>query len=256
MKIFRLAAAMGGGLALLALVWLGLSVGAGALAPMARPAAAGATITQTAALVPARDNTLYESTIGAVSNGAGEYLFAGATQNEDIRRAVVAFDLGGIPPWATVLSATLAITMSKTIAGPANVSLHALAADWGEAASDAVGEEGAGALAQPGDATWIYTFFDDAQWTTPGGDFAATPSAVTSVGDFGPYTWTSPGLLADVAGWVAAPGTNFGWALIGDESGPGTAKRFNSRENDSGGPRLMITYSFEGEQVFAPAVLK
>jgi hypothetical protein len=246
--------AMGGGVALLVTVWLGLS--AGPTTPMVRPAATGATIIQTAALAPAKDNTLYESELGAVSNGAGQYLFAGTTQNDDVRRAVLAFDLSGIPPWATVLSATLAITMSKTIAGATDVSLHALAADWGEGASDAVAEEGAGALAQPGDATWLYTFFNTDEWATPGGDFAASPSAVTTVGDFGPYTWASAGLLADVAGWAADPATNFGWVLIGDESGPGTAKRFDSRESGADGPRLTVTYSFEGEQVFVPAALR
>jgi hypothetical protein len=256
MKFWRLVIAAGVGLALLVVAWLGLSAGAGAPAPTARPAATGATITQTVALVAAQDNTLYESEVGAVSNGAGQYLFAGVTQNDDIRRAALAFDLSGIPPWATVLSATLTITMSKTIAGPTDVSLHALAADWGEGASDAVGEEGAGALAEPSDATWIYTFFDTGQWAAPGGDFAATPSAVTAVADFGPYTWAAPELLADVAGWAAGPATNFGWILIGDESGPGTAKRFDSRENAPDGPRLTITYVFEGGQTFAPVVFK
>jgi hypothetical protein len=256
MKFWRLVVAASGGLALLVAAWLGLSVGAGAPAPTARPAAVGATITRTVALVTAQDNTLYESELGAVSNGAGQYLFAGVTQNDDIRRAVLAFDLSGIPPWATVLSATLAVTMSKSIAGPTDVSLHALAAGWGEGASDALGEEGAGALAQPGDATWIYTFYNTDTWATPGGDFAATPSAATTVGDFGRYTWAGTGLLADVAGWAAAPATNFGWILIGDESGPGTAKRFDSRENAPDGPRLTITYVFEGGQTFAPVVFK
>jgi hypothetical protein len=255
MKAWRLLTAAEGGLALLVAVWLGLSAGAGA--PAVQPAATGATITQTVALTPAKDNTLYESEIGAISNGAGQYLFAGLTQNGDSRRAVLAFDLSGLPPGATVLTATLAVTMSKTIAGPADVALHALSADWGEGASDAVGEEGAGALAQPGDATWIYTFFDDAQWTTPGGDYAAAPSAVTTVGDFGPYTWASPELLADVAGWAAEPATNFGWILIGDESEPTTSKRFDSRENaPDSRPRLTITYVFEGDLVYAPAVFK
>jgi hypothetical protein len=261
MNRWRTILAAGGGLALLAVMWLGLSAETGVPASTsAGQPAAGESSTQvftdTVMLAPAKDNTLYESEIGAVSNGAGEFLFAGVTQNSDARRAVLAFDLRGIPPWATVHAATLTLTMSKTIAGPSVVSLHRLLADWGEGASDAVGEEGGGALAQPGDATWIYTFFDTDEWATPGGDFVAAPAATTMVGGFGLYSWSSAGLLADVAGWAAGPAANFGWALLGDESGPGTAKRFNSRENATGGPRLTITYSFAGDRAYLPVILR
>jgi hypothetical protein len=261
MNRWRTIVAACGGLALLAVVWLGLSAETGvpASVPAGQPAAGESftpVFTDTVTLAPARDNTLYESEIGAVSNGAGDFLFAGVTQNNDARRAVLAFDLTGIPPWATVHAATLTLTMSKTIAGPSAVSLHRLLADWGEGASDAVGEEGAGALAQPGDATWIYTFFNTDEWATPGGDFAAAPSAATTVGGVGPYSWSSAGLLADVAGWAADPAANFGWALRGDETGPGTAKRFNSRENSSGGPQLTITYSFVGDRAYLPVIFR
>jgi MYXO-CTERM domain-containing protein len=38
-------------------------------------------------------------------------------------------------------------------------------------------------------------------------------------------------MTADVQGWVDNPASNHGWILIGNESGPFTAKRFESREN-------------------------
>jgi len=216
------------------------------------------TITQTVTLIPAQDNTLYESDLGTISNGAGQYLFAGNTNNGDVRRAVLAFDLGGLPPGATVLTATLALTMSRTTAGDTAVRLHALDADWGEGASDALGEEGAGALAQPGDATWRYTFFDTDQWAVPGGDFAVVPSATTTVGGNGVYTWAAPALTTDVAGWLAAPAANHGWILIGDETAAGTAKRFDSRESaPANRPRLTITYTAAtAATVYVPAIFK
>uniref|UniRef100_UPI0035B4BD31 DNRLRE domain-containing protein n=1 Tax=Promineifilum sp. TaxID=2664178 RepID=UPI0035B4BD31 len=126
---------------------------AGALAVAAAPSRAPAVITQTVTLAPLKDNTLYESATGALSNGAGQYLFAGQTANDLTRRAALAFDLSGLPAGATVTAATLTLSMSKTIAGETPVTLHALQKAWGEGASDALGEEGAGAAALTGDAT-------------------------------------------------------------------------------------------------------
>jgi hypothetical protein len=231
-----------------------LVLAAGLSAAAARPQPR-TTITRTVTLEPARDNTLYSES-GNISNGAGEYLFAGTIQRGDARRAVLAFDMSGIPPGATVLTATLTLTMSRSIAGETAVSLHALQRDWGEGASDAVGEEGAGAAAEPGDATWLHTFFDTDLWATPGGDFEATPSATTPVGGNGAYTWSSPGLLADVQAWVGGEADNFGWILIGDETTDTTAKRFNSRESAAATrPSLMLTYEAEEYTLFAPVVV-
>ena len=226
-----------------------------ALAPTR--AAPGATTTQTVTLTPAKDNTLYEDEQGALSNGAGQYLFAGNTSNGATRRGLLAFNLSGIPADATIISASLSLTMSKSIAGETPVALHALAADWGEGASDAPDEEGEGTAAQTGDATWLHTFFNTGQWAQPGGDFDPAPSAVTTVGGPGVYTWDSAALAGDVIAWLANPTGNFGWALLGDESANRTAKRFDSRENDPANrPRLTITYIIPTDWSFVPVVLR
>ena len=241
-------------LLLLAAVALG---GRPAIAAQPQPATPRAAVTETVALTPALDNTLYESTLGTISNGAGQHFFAGTTGNGGVRRGLLAFDLSSIPAGATVLSATLTLTMSKTIAGETPVALHALTAAWGEGTSDALGEEGAGATATPGDATWLHTFFDTDLWANPGGDFDPAPSAVTPVDGPGVYEWASPALVADVAGWLANPSGNFGWALLGDESANSTAKRFDSRENDAANrPRLTVTYTVAVERVFTPVVVR
>lgn len=260
MSNYRSLAAVAG--ALLLAMGLLLLLGRGLAAPLMPPlpTAPSPTITQTVTLTPARDNTLYESELGAVSNGAGQHLFAGTTNNDDARRAVLAFDLDALPPGATVLTATLTLTLSRTTAGDTTVALHALNANWGEGASDAIGEEGAGATAETGDATWLYTFFDTASWAAPGGDFAPTPSAATVVGGTGAYQWASAGLAADVAGWLADPATNFGWILLGDETATGTAKRFDSRENaPPNQPRLTVTYQATEtaeHRAFVPLILQ
>lgn len=220
-------------------------------------AAPGAITTQTIMLTPAQDNTLYEDEQGALSNGAGQYLFAGNTSSGSTRRGLLAFDLIGIPADATIISASLTLTMSKSIAGETPVALHALAADWGEGASDAPDEEGEGTAAQTGDATWLHTFFNTGQWAQPGGDFDPAPSAVTVVGGPGAYTWNSAALAGDVIAWLADPSGNFGWALLGDESANRTAKRFDSRENVAANrPRLTVTYMVGAERVFTPVVVR
>jgi hypothetical protein len=194
-----------------------------------------------------RDNTLYVSDSGALSNGAGEHFFAGLTLSGQSRRGLLRFDLTAVPPGSTINSVVLTLNMSRTLVGPTPVSLHRLAADWGEGASDAEGEEGMGAPAEPGDATWLHTFFDTAVWATPGGDFAPAASATTMVDAEGPYSWgTSAGMEADVATWVDDPGQNFGWLVMGDEGEQPTAKRFDTREIQGLGtlaPLLVVDFT-------------
>lgn len=201
-------------------------------------------------LTPNQDNSIYEvlnrtpDGVAPNSNGAGSYLFAGRILTGELRRALIAFDVAGsLPAGATITDVTLTLQMSKTIAGATPVGLHRLLADWGEGDSQAGGEEGAGAPAQPGDATWLHTFYPSSFWAAEGGDFVGSPSSSQSVGGEGSYTWSStPDLVDDVQSWLDSPSTNFGWLVIGSESAPPTAKRFNSRENGSGVPTLSITY--------------
>lgn len=256
-RAWRGLAALGAGLVLgvVVVVLMGGSLRVAVASEAPDPAAV---ITQTVVLEPAKDNTLYESELGAVSNGAGQHLFAGMTNDERLRRAVLSFDLSTVPPGAEVHSATLALHVSRTVSGETPVTVHALQRDWGEGDSDAPGEEGAGALAEPGDATWVFTFFNTARWTTTGGDFDAAPLATTSVGAVGDYAWSSPELAADVQRWLDDPSQNFGWIVLGDEATDGTAKRFDSRENPTQAqrPRLTITYLFDGSLLFAPVVMR
>lgn len=201
-----------------------------------------------------RDNTLYENPIGGLSNGAGDHFFTGLTAQGEIRRGLLRFDLSAIPPESTIESVVLTLNMSRSFAGPSPVALHRAAADWGEGASHAPGQEGGGEAPEPGDATWLHTFFDTDFWTSPGGDFAPTASASTVVDGEGLYSWGSTAAMeADISTWVDDPSQNFGWVLLGDEApggpsaeGVATAKRFDTRETGAGGgfgPQLEVTFS-------------
>ena len=138
--------------------------------------------------------------------------------------------------------------MSRTIDGnPRTMPLHRVLASWGEAGSNAPDEEGKGADAEPGDVTWLHRFFDTTFWSQQGGDFSATISGATSVGTAnGFYAWNTAGMLADVQFWMANPGSNFGWVLLGTEGNAiETARQFHTREssNASRRPKLTVEYT-------------
>ncbi len=196
-----------------------------------------------------RDNTLYETTDGSLSNGSGEHLFAGTTNGGSRRRTLVHFDLSAIPAGARIRSVRLTLNISKepVLPPPVTYKVHRLLGDWGEGSSDAPGEEGGGAPSAPDDATWLHRFYPNLFWTTPGGDFQSTPSASEiAFGGLGPITWESHGLVLDVQGWVDGSLPNYGWLIrTTQESTTGTAKRFDTREFNGAAqnrPRLEIEY--------------
>lgn len=201
----------------------------------------------TAALEPVRDATLYDSVDGSVANGSGQYAFVGRNSGGNTRRTLMAFDIAGvIPGGSTITAVTLDVSVISTSGGATGVTLHRVLTDWSEGPSDPDGTEGGGAAAQPGDSTWLHTFYDTSLWGTPGGDFDPIVSGTTVIDQPGAYTFASAlGMVADVQAWLDDPSSNFGWIVLGDESGPGTAKRFGTHENPDGAvrPRLTITYT-------------
>lgn len=215
---------------------LGVSLGASTLTAQADIAMLGA----------GQDNTLYEDEFGSTSNGMGESIFAGVTGANAIRRGLIAFDIAGtIPVDSVINSVTLELYMSQGGANAFDINLHRVSQDWGEGASDAEGEEGQGAQAEPGDATWLHTFYDGSFWDKVGGDFSAASSATANIGGIGWYSWSSADMTTDVQSWLDAPAGDFGWALIGDETMPGTSRRFASKDNLDAviRPQLIIDYT-------------
>lgn len=196
---------------------------------------------------PAKDNTLYESADGSISNGRGPTMYVGRTNQSLVRRAVLAYDLSHVPPGSTITQVTLTLEMTRTRLGTGTpVSLYRALADWGEGASNAGTPGGSGTTPMPGDATWIHRFYPNVLWASPGGEFAATASATTSVGSEGTYSWSSAGMVADVQQWVDNPGANFGWVMRGTETSNATTKQFETRQSNSMDPtdRPMLRVTF------------
>ncbi|MEZ6032439.1 MAG: DNRLRE domain-containing protein [Planctomycetaceae bacterium] len=209
----------------------------------------------TVQLLANHDTTIYNILPSDVSNGHGQFIVAGgATGAAATRRGLVSFDLSsaGIPFGSTILDAVLTMNLAETIGGAAEVSMHRVTKAWGEAASDAPGNEFDGATAQQFDATWHFSMFDGAAWANAGGDFAGA-SAVVSVDALGTYEWTSEDLIADVQTWLDDSSLNFGWLIHGSETVE-NVKAFNSRDspNPALRPALEITY----EEPVLPSIVE
>lgn len=191
----------------------------------------------------AADATLYAED-GTLANGGGQYLFAGRNAMSEERRALITFDVAAaVPAGSSVTAVQLSLSMSRAMTAETTVSLHRVQAGWGEAGSHAAAEEGGGAPAQAGDATWSHRLYGSAAWTTPGGDFAPDALASAVVGAPGTYSWSGAALAADVQAFLDSPAGNFGWLLLGE--GAGTAKRFDSRQHAtaSARPKLIVTFT-------------
>ena len=209
-----------------------------------------------------QDTTLYEDAAGRLGNGSGQYLFVGRTWDENgidklLRRALIKFDLGSVPPGSTINSANFGFTIDRVplASTSATISLHTMTEDWGEGASNAPGPEGRGTIAQINDATWLHRFFDSELWNTAGGDFAAvavTSEPISSSPQSVTFA-TNPQLVAAVQAWVDNPASNHGWVLLGDEVFPQNARRILSREHAGPGNPLLTLDFTPGPAVATPA---
>jgi hypothetical protein len=197
-----------------------------------------------------RDATLVEHPDGDLANGSGPAFFVGRTgqgQNS-IRRTLLRFDVASaLPERAIIESVSLTLFMRESNPETREIRLYRVLTDWGEGPSSASG--GGGRPSEPGDVTWIHTFYDFEFWTHSGGQFVGRASARLDVAGSAFYTLESTNhLVQDVRLWVSAPQRNFGWILIGDETTSQTAKSFASRENSDPvlRPMLVVTYRTPG----------
>jgi hypothetical protein len=200
-----------------------------------------------------KDNTIYSQYSGN-SNGSGQYFFVGrnsSNNSNSVQRALLHFNLSGIPAGAVITSATVTLYVGKSAAAATGIELRKLSADWGEGTSDAAGSEGPGTAATTNDATWSQRFFPSTAWSTPGGDFSSTVSASVAsisanISSPTQITLSGSNVVSDVQQWVTNSTTNFGWLIKAtDENVDPSVKRFISRNNSTTTqrPSLSITYS-------------
>ncbi|MFM9957637.1 MAG: multicopper oxidase domain-containing protein [Phycisphaerales bacterium] len=212
--------------------------------------AAVASARPTVNLTPVADATLFQDAEGDVANGAGQYMFAGKTNQPSnfLRRSLIRFDLSSIPAGSTITAVTLRLNVSKVPLGTVATfpfTLTKVSATWGEGTSNDAGDEGDGAAATANSATWLHRFFSATTWTTAGGTTTGAVSATTSVTDLGFYNWSSAAMVTDVQNWLNNSATNHGWMLKGNETTAKSARRFDARTHPTTNnrPRLTVTYT-------------
>ncbi len=197
----------------------------------------------------ASDTTLFATSPGNNLGGTTNFV-VGTTAAGAPNRALLRFDIAGqIPANATINSVSLALVDASGAGGftASTFGLYRLFSDWGEGTK--VGNSGQAATA--GEATWVYSFYTNTSWSTPGTaagvDYASAPSATNFISVGGvTNTWAStPALVNDVQSWLDNTATNFGWIIVSDgEFTVQTARRFASRENLQGrGPKLFVDYT-------------
>jgi hypothetical protein len=204
-----------------------------------------------AVLTPVADTTLFEST---PNNNLGvASLAVGATAHALAARALLRFDVSGIPSNATVTSVILRFVAFRAALNEGVASsfrLHRFLSPW----TEGTGIDTIGSPAQPGETTWLSQFHGSALWSQPGSavdvDYSSTISSSVPInplpeGQTAPYAFESTvELLADVQAWVSQTTTNHGWIMISsDEETPTTARRLFSREDPTFPPMLEVEYT-------------
>jgi hypothetical protein len=182
--------------------------------------------------LPASEDTFISE--GAPPPGALVIGTQSATAGFAKNRALIRFDLSGIPSGAVISSASLQLTAERSpTASPTQFDIHRLLLPWSEAGS-----------------TWPLRLAPDQTWGVPGGeegvDYASSVSSSVIVTGLGAYTFaSSTGTVADVTAWITNPGTNFGWLVkqSAEEVTSPTARRFGARESAAGRPQLTIEYT-------------
>jgi hypothetical protein len=146
-------------------------------------------------------------------------------RGDNALRVLVAFDLSSIPPYATILQATLSIWPTYRYPSQSMmITAHRVTRAWEEAA-----------------ATWN-TARAGVPWQTPGGDYDTTPAAVQTASNIN--TWLNFDITSLVADWVRDPAGNFGVLLLGPGQGS-LYYRFASSEytvSPASRPKLQIVY--------------
>ncbi|HEX2049435.1 MAG TPA: Ig-like domain-containing protein [Actinomycetota bacterium] len=201
------------------------------------PAGEGRALLRPAAAA-GRDTFIERSSSSTVctNHGPATELKVGATDTSRYR-ALLRFDLRGIPVSATVTSATLSLSgASATVPATLGaIDVHRATRAWTE------GGGGCGA-----GANW-YQAHAGVAWASDGGDFASPAAASSSTPSNGLWQFSGAGLKALVQDWVGGERANHGVVLkLADETGAAgrwLALRSSDYATESARPQLAVTFA-------------
>lgn len=167
------------------------------------------------------------------ANIATDTFCVGCNSQANKMRALLRFDLSGIPADATVTAATLEMSVLRARTKNNEVRVFSVLEPWGTAPAGA-----------PEGPTWVKRSAQLGDWRAPGGTLAANPSGNVVMDGPARYSISTDDLVADVQRWIGSHASNHGWALVGDESRAPTVKRIASsrHEDEASRPRLVVCY--------------
>jgi hypothetical protein len=148
-------------------------------------------------------------------------------ESTDLQRALLQFDLSGIPANATINSATLQMQATQ-IGGTLNISVYELLQAWSEGTANGT----------PDAANWNERT-TGTNWTTAGGTFNTTAIANLNTNSTGLHTWDITSL---VQAWVDGSSVNNGLMVASPDGGGNRTVTYDSSEGTTK-PILVIDYS-------------
>lgn len=197
--------------------------------------------------------------------GTSTVMYAGYNGSGNRMRSLLQFDISSMPGGATITGATVSLQCDWADSSTSlDLSFHRALTQWYEGLQSA-GTPGAGEDAS----TWSYRNYNGSvAWGAAGGqsgtDYAASATAAMAVAGAGAYS--RDGLTADVEAWYEGTASNYGWVLLGVESGgANTYKSFRTSDFGTAAqrPKLSIEYtlpvtpqSVSGSVSFAGVSLK
>ena len=150
------------------------------------------------------------------------------TENGKLNRALLQFDLPGLPAGAIIHSATLSLYVKDASGGAVTINAHRVTASWNEAQVTWKARDKAANLL----------------WASQGGDFDPAVVGATVVDDT-KNVWRSWDVTSLVSAWYGSPASNFGLILESPVTTPKTEKVFKSSDDGTASqrPKLQICYS-------------
>ncbi|HEY7168824.1 MAG TPA: DUF4347 domain-containing protein, partial [Candidatus Binatia bacterium] len=158
--------------------------------------------------------------------GASSHLIVDR-ESADLQRALLEFDLSGIPANATINSAVLKM-QSTQIGGALNINVYEVLQSWSEGTASGTADT----------ANWDQRSAG-VNWTTAGGTFDPTPVATLNTSSLGQHTWDITSL---VQAWVNGTKTNNGIMVASPDGGGNRTVTYDSREGTTK-PVLVIDYT-------------
>ncbi len=188
-----------------------------------------------------KDNTII-SDFMSNSNGEGPFVYVGLSGNGGIRRGLLSFQVFTLPTSIVVDSVSLTMNCTKI----PNISsdtfyLHQLTQHFGEGSSST--QQGGGAQAENGDATWQDAYYDSIDWNTAGGDYDTTQLSTCLIDDFGSFTFQNTSIFTQVVqNWLNSATDGLNLLLKTNEQNTHTLKGFASKESTDTASFLTIYY--------------